>query len=116
MLMLSLRPATSDAIRLDAVLLYTTIATAQQLPSVIEAVHKGHAVGHEQDGMDAVRAALTAGGDVDERDDSGWTPLMHAALECRAQIVKLLLEHGADTSFPPTARERTRSWTRGRPR
>src|SRR5258708_8409545 len=81
---------------MGAVLLYAMSATALQRPSVIEAVHKGHAVGHEQDGIDAVRAALAAGGDVNERDKSGWTPLMHAALECRAQIVKLLLERGAD--------------------
>ena len=71
-------------------------ATAFQRPSVIDAVHKGHAVGHEQDGINAVREALDAGGDVNERDNSGWTPLMHAALECRAQIVKLLLDRGAD--------------------
>jgi hypothetical protein len=88
--------SSSDAIRLGGVLLYATMAVAQQPPSVIEAGHKGHAVGHEQEGVNAVRVALTAGGDADERDESGWTPLMHAALECRAQIVKLLLEHGAD--------------------
>jgi hypothetical protein len=69
---------------------------AQPRPSVIEAVHKGHAVGHEQDGVDAVRAALAAGGDVNEREVDGSTPLMHAALECRAQIMSLLLERGAD--------------------
>lgn len=39
---------------------------------------------------------LAAGGDVNERDTSGWTPLMRAALECRAKIVKLLLDRGAD--------------------
>jgi hypothetical protein len=71
-------------------------AHAQSRPSVIEAVHKGHAVGHEQDGIDAVRAALASGGDVNERDNDGSTPLMHAALECRAQILKLLLERGGD--------------------
>ena len=71
------------------------LALAAQ-PSVIDAVHKGHAVGHEQDGVDAVRAALAAGGDVNERGNDGSTPLMHAALECRAQIVSLLLERGAD--------------------
>ncbi|MBI2680588.1 MAG: ankyrin repeat domain-containing protein [Candidatus Solibacter usitatus] len=53
-------------------------------------------MGHEQDGVDAVRAALAAGGDVNERDIDGSTPLMHAALECRAEIVSLLLERGAD--------------------
>jgi hypothetical protein len=72
---------------------------AQPRPSVIDAVHKGHAVGHEQDGVDAVRAALASGGDVNERDIDGSTPLMHAALECRAQIVSLLLERGADAKL-----------------
>jgi ankyrin repeat protein len=74
-------------------------AAAQQGHAVIDAVHKGHAVGHEQGGVDAVRAALKAGGDVNERDENGWTPLMHAALECRAQIAGLLLERGADVKL-----------------
>ena len=82
---------------MGAVFLCARPAIAQhEQVSVIEAVHKGHAVGHEQDGIDAVRRALAAGGSVNERDESGWTPLMHAALECRAQIVKLLLDSGAD--------------------
>ena len=55
----------------------------RQSPSIIDAVHKGHAVGHEQEGIDAVRAALDEGGGVNELDKTGWTPLMHAALECR---------------------------------
>jgi ankyrin repeat protein len=85
---------------MGAVLLCAMYALAQRRQaSVIEAVHKGHAVGHEQDGMDAVRLALAAGGNVNERDESGWTPLMHAALECRPQIVKLLLGKGADVSL-----------------
>ena len=71
-------------------------AGGQQPPSVIDAVHQGHAVGHEQDGLEAVRTALAAGGDVNERDPADWTPLMHAALECRAGIVNLLLDRGAD--------------------
>jgi ankyrin repeat protein len=65
---------------------------------VCDAVHKGHAVGHEQDGVDAVREALAAGGDVNELDQAGWTPIMHAGLECRAQILDLLLEHGAQVN------------------
>ncbi len=67
-------------------------------PSVIDAVHKGHAVGHERDGLVAVRTALEAGGNVNQRDESGWTPLMHAALECRGEITKLLLDHSADVN------------------
>jgi hypothetical protein len=92
-------PTLSNSARVGAVLFYAVTATALQRPSVIEAVHKGHAVGHEQDGIDAIRVALAAGGDVNEQDNSGWTPLMHAALECRAQITKLLLEHGADAKL-----------------
>lgn len=81
---------------LSLILVVSGIADAQQAPSVIDAVHMGHHIGHEQDGVEAVRASLAAGGDVNERDRSGWTPLMHAALECRAKIVKLLLDSGAD--------------------
>ena len=59
-----------------AVLIVLTplLARAQQTP-VSDAVHKGHAVGHEQDGIEAIRAALAAGGSVNERNTSGWTPL-----------------------------------------
>ena len=32
-------------------------------------------------------------------DQFGWTPLMWAALECRAEIMKLLLDRGADLSL-----------------
>ena len=35
---------------------------AQESTPVIDAVHKGHAVGHEQDGINAVRTALATGG------------------------------------------------------
>jgi ankyrin repeat protein len=88
-----------DLVRIGALVSSTIFAMAQQRPSVIEAVHKGHAIGREQDGVEAVRTALAAGGDVNERDDSGGTPLMHAALECRAHIVKLLLNSGADATL-----------------
>jgi hypothetical protein len=96
MLIYSFRPARNTICWL---LLFTSAALAQQHFPVIEEVDKGHAVGHEQDGVDAVRAALIAGGEVNELDKAGWTPLMHAALECRANIVKLLLDHGADVNI-----------------
>ena len=80
------------SLRLSAlVTLFMSLLIGQPPSSVIDAVHKGHAVGHEPDGIAAVREALAAGGDVNERDKIGWTPLMHACLECRADIVKLLL-------------------------
>ena len=78
--------------------LIATSVVSQQNPTVIDAVHKGHHVGHEQDGVEAVRAALAAGGNVNESDQSGWTPLMYAALECRANIVKLLLDKRANVN------------------
>jgi|SRR5579875_3324759 len=81
--------------RIGLVFLLSAGLLAQPKSTVCDAVHKGHAVGHEQDGVDAVREALAVGGDVNERDQAGWTPIMHAALECRAQILDLLLEHGA---------------------
>jgi Ankyrin repeats (3 copies)/Ankyrin repeats (many copies)/Putative peptidoglycan binding domain len=78
--------------------LLATSAVSQQNPTVIDAVHRGHLVGHEQDGVEAVRAALAAGDNVNESDESGWTPLMYAALECRDNIVKLLLNKGANVN------------------
>jgi hypothetical protein len=95
---------------IGAIVLGAMLAAAQPRPSVIEAVHKGHAIGHEKDGVVAVRAALTAGGDVNERDPSGWTPVMHASLECRAEIVDLLVEHGADVTLRASS-ARVRSFT-----
>ena len=97
--MKSLNRALSAGALIVAVGLARTTASAQQRPSVADAVHKGHAVGHERDGVKAVRAALFAGGDVNQIDASGWTPLMHACLECRGNIVELLLEHGANVSL-----------------
>jgi Ankyrin repeats (3 copies)/Putative peptidoglycan binding domain len=90
-----------------ASLLLTLGAYAQQKLSVIDAVGRGHAIGHEPDGVEAVRAALAAGGDVNERDRTGWTPLMHACLECRAAIVDFLLKHGADVKLHATATQKT---------
>src|SRR5262245_11765688 len=82
-------------LRIALLVFASLLAPAQKTP-VIDAVHKGHAVGHEQDGVNAIRDALADGGSVNERDISGWTPLMHAALECRADEIKLLLDKGAD--------------------
>lgn len=82
------------------VFLMVGLALAQQQPlPVSNAVDKGHAVGREQEGVNAVMAALRDGGNVNERDPSGWTPLMHAALECRPKIVRVLLDHGAEVNL-----------------
>jgi ankyrin repeat protein len=84
--------------RVGLIFLLSASLLAQSKSTVCDAVHKGHAVGHEQDGVDAVRQALAVGGDVNEKDQAGWTPVMHAALECRAQILDLLLKHGASVN------------------
>lgn len=85
-----------------AALLIAAVCFARQRPSVIDAVDKGHAVGREQVGIEAVRAALAAGGDVNQRGPNGWTPLMDAALQCRAGIVALLLKEGANPNLRTT--------------
>ena len=41
---------------------------------------------------------LDAGADVNVKDDSGWTPLYHAASEGHTEIAKLLLDAGADVN------------------
>jgi Putative peptidoglycan binding domain/Ankyrin repeat len=83
-------------LRIGIVVLSASLLAHAQNTPVIEAVHKGHGVGHEQDGVTAIQAALAAGGNVNERDKAGWTPLMHAALECRAGEMKFLLDQGGD--------------------
>lgn len=90
--------ALARVLSFSAFLMLLPLMAGQESTPVIDAVHKGHAVGHEQDGVNAVRAALAAGGNVNERDKTGWTPLMWAALECRAGIVDLLLSSGADVN------------------
>ena len=54
--------------------------------------------------VDEVRHLLAAGGDIEERDGSegselqGHSPLQIAAYKGRADVVMVLLEHGADIS------------------
>ena len=46
--------------------------------------------------LQATRSLLQAGAKTDLRDDAGQTALMHAAWGAHVQIVRLLVEHGAD--------------------
>ena len=46
--------------------------------------------------LQATRSLLQAGAKTDLRDDAGQTALMHAAWGGHVQIVRLLVEHGAD--------------------
>lgn len=69
------------------------VAVSQQLQ---EAVSQGHHLGSEANGLDAVRAALNRGLDVNAQDAHGWTVLHMAAFEGLPSVVELLLERGAD--------------------
>ena len=48
--------------------------------------------------VETLRRLVLAGQDLNERDDSGATALMHAAAEGNAASVRFLLEEGADAS------------------
>lgn len=50
------------------------------------------AVGNQE----AVWYALDRGADINVADEKGWTPLMHAAVDGRFAVVKVLLARGAD--------------------
>jgi ankyrin repeat protein len=56
----------------------------------------------------AVMAALEAGGDIDARGNGGQTPLMASVLKGNLEIVKSLLDKGADFTIPEND-----GWVRG---
>lgn len=57
---------------------------------VIEAVKTGQ--------LAKIQEALNSGADIHQQDEQGWTPLNWAAGKGDPEIVKLLLDHGADVS------------------
>ena len=52
--------------------------------------------------METVLALLARNVSVDAKDENGWTPLMWAATQGRGEVVKTLLERGADTEVACT--------------
>jgi ankyrin repeat protein len=63
--------------------------------NLIDAVRSGD--------IEAVKTALSSGGDVNLRDKQGRTPLLFAAAAGRQDIVNLLLEKGADPNIADNA-------------
>ena len=88
-------------IRLLAICLIAALATSAQ-PNTVEseqlqsAVSKGHRLGFEETGVEAVRELLDRGLNVNAKDGAGWTALMMASLEGLPKVVELLLNRGAD--------------------
>ena len=51
-----------------------------------------------KDRFDEVRGLIEEGVDVDSKDEIGRTPLMWAAYKGHVEIIRLLLDHGADVN------------------
>jgi len=88
-------------IRLLTIYLLATLATSAQ-GSIAEseqlqaAVSKGHRLGSEENGVEAVRALLDRGANINAKDGAGWSALMMASLEGLPRVVEVLLSRGAD--------------------
>ena len=57
-------------------------------------IHDAAALGNNE----AVKQNLTAGTDVNAKDESGWTPLHWAASKVHNKTAKLLIKEGADVN------------------
>ena len=57
-------------------------------------IHDAAALGNNE----AVKQHLTAGTDVNAKDESGWTPLHWAASKVHNNTAKLLIKEGADVN------------------
>ncbi|PWN32478.1 uncharacterized protein FA14DRAFT_161899 [Meira miltonrushii] len=68
---------------------WATIRDEDAIGPVNLATSMGHA--------DAVRTLIQAGAEINERDSSGWTPLMFAINNANLPLVSFLLSHGADS-------------------
>jgi hypothetical protein len=70
-----------------------TPARAQQAPS--DKLIKDA----DRDAIQDVKADLAAGANVNAQDEHGWTALMFAVLRSDVDLVRLLLQHGADVNL-----------------
>ena len=64
-----------------------------------DAVSRGHRLGSEDLGVQAVKRLLDAGVPVDSQDGVGWTALMQAGLEGLPAVAELLIRSGADANI-----------------
>src|SRR5689334_7780931 len=71
-------------------LMYAVAAFVQNAPTLSDAVLYGQAK--------AVQELIAAGADINEKDDTGMTPLMVAASQGHASIVQMLIKAGADVA------------------
>ncbi len=76
---------------------------AQKKDPLVEAAQNGD--------VNAVRALLDAGGNVNLKDDAGRTLLMYAALKNQKEVVQVLLDKGADVNARNTTGETALSLT-----
>ena len=97
-----------------AAVLLVGCATTQQSPPLAEAKPVAEAAKPEpptakapdisihdaaaQGNNEAVKQHLTAGTDVNAKDESGWTPLHWAASKVHNKTAKLLIKEGADVN------------------
>ena len=78
-----------------------------------------------ENAIDAARALIDAGADINAQDPEGVTPLLEAILNLHYDLAKVLLERGAEPRTPDKAgltpvfavvEMRTPTWERSRPR
>lgn len=76
-------------------------AYGQRLPgdALRDAVSRGHRLGSEDLGVQAVKRLLDAGVSVDSQDGVGWSALMQAGLEGLPAVGELLIRSGADVNL-----------------
>src|SRR5690349_13148452 len=73
----------------------------QPLPgdALRDAVSRGHRLGSEGLGVQAVKRLLDAGVPADSQDGVGWSALMQAGLEGLPAVGELLIRSGADVNL-----------------